>query len=87
MTIKNKFTPEMVPEAAVMKAALERWGVNQPTKWEKDTCRIIIAAGLSAWPGVKLENLCGWVMDGPDLPYVEETASIILPLMEPRDGE
>lgn len=47
-----------------------------------------IAAALNAWPGLKLENLCGWVMDGPDLPYVEETASLILPLpQEPSDAE
>lgn len=46
-----------------------------------------IAAALTAWPGVKLENLCGWVMDGPDLPYVEETASIILPLTQENSNE
>lgn len=45
--------PDMIPDEAIMKAALERWGVNQPTKWEKDTCRIIIAAALNAWPGMK----------------------------------
>ena len=44
-------------------------------------------AMLAAWPGVKLENLCGWVMDGPDLPYVEEVASIILPLTETSTKE
>jgi len=48
--------------------------------------RAAIAAALNAWPGVKLENLCRWVMDGPDLPYVEEAASLILPLsQEARD--
>lgn len=51
--------PEMVPEEAIMKAALERWGVNQPTKWEKDTCRIIIAAALNAWPD--MEEHVTWV--------------------------
>ena len=46
-----------------------------------------IAAALNAWPGMKLENLCGWVMDGPDLPYVEEAASIILPLPQENSDD
>lgn len=61
--------PDMVPEEAIMKAALERWGVNQPTKWEKDTCRIIIAAALNAWPEMEM-------MEGERL----EFGGVFLPL-------
>ena len=51
--------------------------------------RAAFLAMIEKWPGMKLENLCGWVMDGDDLPYVEEAVSIILPLptQEPGDAE
>ena len=64
--------PEMVPDEVVA-ALVDAWRDH----YGPEEC---IAAALNAWPGIKLENLCVWVMDGPDLPYVEETASIILPL-------
>ena len=70
--------PEQVPEGLALiarKAWAEGIGPTNDDDWNA-----AIAAAISAWPGIKLENLCGWVMDGPDLPYVEETASIILPL-------
>ena len=73
--------PEMVPEEAIMKAALERWGVNQPTKWEKDTCRIIIAAALSAWPGMDIITFPRMVKPGHFVPQ----DYIRLPLTEKQD--
>lgn len=42
---------DQIPDAVVEAAAIERWGINEPTKWELDTCRIIIAAAINAWPG------------------------------------
>lgn len=81
--------PEQVPDEVVEAAAKELahtngWRNQQGVEVCKPVVIDIIAAALNAWPGIKLENLCGWVMDGPDLPYVEETASIILPL--PQEG-
>ena len=73
---------KMIPDEALAAAAraigAETYVGNQQTL--RAAARAAIAAALEAWPGMKLENLCGWVMDGPDLPYVEEAASIILPL-------
>jgi len=65
------------------------WDQLEPDEQERwcGQSRAAIAAALNAWPGVKLENLCSWVMDGPDLPYVEETASIILPLPQQARDE
>jgi len=75
--------PEQIPDEVVWKLHDKLWEVGNPSVAE---ARTAIAAAINAWPGVKLENLCSWVMDGPDLPYVEETASIILPLStEARD--
>ena len=72
--------PEQVPQAAwlAMRDQMREGIRNEAT---------LIAATLNAWPGMKLENLCGWVMDGPDLPYVEETASIILPLTPQENSD
>ena len=71
--------PDMIPDE-VVKAASREYELYIYDAVSADGIRLAIAAALNAWPGLKLENLCGWVMDGPDLPYVEETASIILPL-------
>ena len=71
--------PEQIPHSAMnalLLALRQRRGGKEA-----------IAAALSAWPGMKLENLCGWVMDGPDLPYVEEAASLILPLPTQENGD
>jgi len=78
--------PEVVEAAARVIADANGWRDEQGFKACVPVARAAIAATINAWPGVKLENLCSWVMDGPDLPYVEETASIILPLStEARD--
>lgn len=69
--------PEQIPDE-VMLAAREAY--MRGDAHISTNMRAAIAAALNAWPGIKLENLCSWVMDGPDLPYVEEAASIILPL-------
>ena len=71
--------PDQIPAEAVEAARKFMRLQALSDEWIDD----LLAAAINAWPGVKLENLCGWVMDGPDLPYVEETASIILPL--PRE--
>lgn len=71
--------PEQIPDA-VVDALLDSSNVAKP--WHH-----AIAAALNAWPGMKLENLCGWVMDGDDLPYVEEAVSIILPLPQEASDE
>jgi len=85
MTKHIHIPPEAVEAAAraiaTMEGAPEAWVLRQVR------ATAAIRAALENWPGVKLENLCGWVMDGPDLPYVEETASIILPLITEKTDD
>ena len=71
-----------VPEEVV-----KRFATWQFPKCSENLMRRMLADALSAWPGVKFEHLSGWVMDGPDLPYIEETASIILPLTTQENGD
>lgn len=42
---------------------------------------------VEAWPGMKCEYLSTWVMEGADLPHVEETPALILPLTEQNDDK
>ena len=50
----------------------------------RDHARAACLAMLRAWPGMKTEHLSSWVMEGDDLPYVEETPAIILPLPQEK---
>ena len=77
--------PDMIPDEVVEAAAVERWGISEPTKWELDTCRIIIAAALQAWPGVK-ENKVQVPDDSDEIRYTLKTTDIILPLPEAPQG-
>lgn len=73
--------PEQIPDEVVANAAIARWGINEPTKWEMDTCRIIIAAAINAWPGMHVHEWHRpWLggMSGTD---------IILPLPEKETSD
>lgn len=46
----------------------------------REQARAAFLAMIEVWEGMKSEHLSNWVMEGADLPYVEETPAIILPL-------
>lgn len=74
--------PEQIPDEVVEAAAIERWGINEPTQWELETSRIIIAAALNAWETPMHRGIIGVGMDEVGSTY----PAIILPL-PPKEGE
>jgi hypothetical protein len=61
--------PAQIPDEVVEAAARARWRCAKPTEWEKETCRLIIAAGLAAWPGMidAREDFERWGLGGNHL--------------------
>jgi hypothetical protein len=62
-----------IPKTALEAGELAYWGKQDSGDDLRKRLIAAFNAMVKAWPGMKSEHLSSWVMDGPDLPYVEET--------------